>query len=219
MPLHHTLRSEEFQLAMSPDAGASRGIAMIGPLVVRTILGIKDVTRRVEARGSKTSPYGTRGDRLYVRETHRVSNVRRYTHVNVYTVEYRADGRKIAAKIPVSDVKAIEQAERAAAHGQYRPPMFCARWASRVLLEVKSADLEPLHDITINEVRREGLGTDLGFNMPVEDPLEYFATGWTEINGGRGYPWDKNPTVWRVEYKVHAVRDMRPSYVGFTAAA
>ncbi len=200
-----------------------RGIPLIEPLVRRTLAGTKTETRRVcvpqpktkaevKAAIEKGSPYGGPGDLLYIRETHRVTLVRRRNSANVYKVHYRATDSHITARISTSSTKQIEQAERAAAHGKWRPPMFCARWAARCLLQVEAVSLVPLDPISLDEVIAEGLAHDIHTDEPISKLklVEYFADGWDNINGARGYTWKSNPWVWRVQYERYEIKETKP---------
>lgn len=76
--------------------------------------------------------------------------------------------------------------------GDYRlrPGMFMPRWAFRITLEVVSIRPERLQDITEGDARAEGF-------RDVQD----FRKLWNHLNAPRGYGWDTNPMVWRIEFK------------------
>lgn len=133
-------------------------------------------------------PYGSVGDRLWVRETF---------------AEHEVDD--------VQGTRAFYRADHADGECQVRPGMFLKwtpgihmpRVVSRITLEIVSVRVERLHAIDDADARREGVAlagrtTNLG-------PREDFAALWDAINGERA-PWTSNPWVWRVEFKVAEVR-------------
>jgi len=123
-------------------------------------------------------PYGSKGDRLWVKETH----VYRDKHDRVY---YRADH---------------EHADPYA-HNGWRPSIFMPRWASRITLEVTGVRVERLHAITEEDARAEGVvaPNDAGHCWPDGQPRRVFADLWRQINGAES--WDANPWVWVVSFK------------------
>lgn len=104
-------------------------------------------------------------------------------------------------------------------------PLYMPHWASRITLEVVSVRVERLQEITEADARAEGL--DWVSPQPFgerwddddrEDPREvgYAVVGessgfardnfrrlWDQINGKRA-PWESNPWVWRVEFRMVA---------------
>jgi hypothetical protein len=95
----------------------------------------------------------------------------------------------------------------------WRPAIHMPRWASRIQLDVVSVRPERLWDITDAEIEREGAVArvhhgDFGA-QPVSafDGVAYmthrslWAAGWDSINAKRGFGWDTNPWVWRVEFR------------------
>lgn len=143
-------------------------------------------------RSNLACPYGEPGDRLWVREAHRLT-VCACTEAcrgpgHVY---YEADGsgyQRVACE-------------------KLRPGIHMHRWASRVTLEVTGVRVERLQDISEADAVAEGVESD--FASP-EYAAQYgalcgrqsrygYAKLWTQING-RG-SWDANPWVWVVEFK------------------
>lgn len=216
-----------------------RPILFSAPMVRAILVGQKSVTRRVVKRENApspgrewaeclcreidpadtpcvicdarfgASPYGDAGDRLWVRETWATldSSLRRR---NVAALVYRADtdGSRVRADAP------------------WKPSIHMSRWASRLVLEVKSVSVERLHEITEDDARAEGLsclskdgGKTYKYGIPdrdglpgaddvgqhwhewKRDPLEAFRQLWDSINAARGYSWASNPWVWRIEFR------------------
>lgn len=118
-------------------------------------------------------PYGMVGDRLWVRETWA-------WHPDCGGAIYRAtdpgwDDNDYGIK--------------------WRPSIFMPRWASRLTLEVVSVRVERVQDISAADKEAEGLHENQGYGPAAFESL------WNEINGKRGYGWEVNPWVWRVEFK------------------
>lgn len=123
-------------------------------------------------------PYGVAGDRLWVRETHRVVG---WNDVERATVEYQADGTKLSHDVVVPDYDAWVEKRCAALERQgatqhwkkgeeyaslrlpegveqeWTPSISLQRWASRITLPVALVRVERLQDITEDDARAEGL--------------------------------------------------------------
>jgi len=100
-----------------------------------------------------------------------------------------------------------------------RSPMFMPKWAARKWLEVVNVRIEQLWDITEEDAIREGIsgysahGGGTHFNPVMIYPAfpekgggfstakEAYECLWDSINSNRGYPWDGNWWVFRIEFK------------------
>jgi hypothetical protein len=122
-------------------------------------------------------PYGSPGDRLWVRET---------WQNNPYGgIVYRA-----GSGIVNCDGRG------------WRPSIFMPRWASRITLEITDVRVERLQEI--NSVRHDDVlkeGWPFEFDSKDENPAEAFRRLWDSINSKRGYPWASDPWVWVVEFR------------------
>ncbi len=129
-------------------------------------------------------PYGSPGDRLWVRET------------------WRADDYDDAGTIYVADLPA-ELFEEAGDLVKWRPSIHMPRNRSRLTLAVEEVRVERLHAIDEADAVREGLpprlpeGTALSGNSSARQRFEWL---WDHINGTRA-PWASNPWVWRVQFR------------------
>ena len=130
---------------------------------------------------SFASPYGGRGDRLWVREAHwwfkdEHDPVTGYfpPKLTIEDVEYRADG---------DDGRKV-----------WRPSIHMPRWASRITLEITRVRVERLQDISEADAVAEGVYTD-----PACPAYDGYRTLWEQINGSGS--WDLNPWVWVVEFR------------------
>lgn len=154
------------------------------------------------------TPYGRRGDRLWVTEAWRVPAA--YDQVaprdlpKAINVRYEADGYQ---RIRTATRQALSEP-----WGKLRPGMFMPRWASRISLAVEDARAERLQDITASDVEAEGIkttpesGLDLRTGMPLPGytvgdwfsnlpnaHTEAFRRLWESIYGLGS--WDRNPWV------------------------
>lgn len=149
------------------------------------------------------SPYGKKGDRLYVRETW-AGCCGRYA--------YQADGKVVGgfkkSWLPTT---------------RWRPSIHMPKRLSRITLEVTRIRVERIQQITEADAKAEGVqipvtseGCPEGkVKMLVRVGTPYrtdywnarhayraeFAYLWDSINKRRGYGWEKNPWVWVVDFR------------------
>jgi hypothetical protein len=126
-------------------------------------------------------PFGEPGDRLWVRETHRVSGWDEADETRVW-VQYRADAAPFAPverRLLVDDyedwlARQCRDLEAQGAHEvddpehgrvlrlpdgtvqRWKPAIFMPRWASRILLEITDVRIERLHRIEDFDAIAEG---------------------------------------------------------------
>ena len=167
-------------------------------------------------------PFGSPGDRLWVRETLRWShNEGQCTHGIQHPPEpsdllYDANNEYV-------EVGTEEQWSALPARSERIPSIHMPRWASRLTLEVVSVRVERLQEISDLDLLAEGWpaaaevargcegpeafpfqGVTRGdlLRGGVENPdtaIEWFAEEWDSMNGNGA--WGKNPWVWVVEFK------------------
>lgn len=135
-------------------------------------------------------PYGMPGDRLWVKEAF----YRSTEHANCY---YTADGKGMG------EGAWLRLKDRGPA--AFRS-IFMPRWASRLTLEVVSVRVERLQEITDEDVIDEGFPRDEspphdGTRLNANGRRMCFAELWDRLNEKRGFSWESNPFVWRVEFK------------------
>jgi hypothetical protein len=128
-------------------------------------------------------PYGSPGDRLWVRETW------------------------APAEWPPTGVFAVYRADEGMFASQWKPSIHMPRWASRITLEVVSVRVERLQAISKKDAIAEGWGGWHNSTVDGDDPdcagngpRTWFKKLWHSINGPGS--WDANPWVWVVEFKV-----------------
>lgn len=179
---------------------------------------------------NRTCPYGTPGDRLWVKETFASSQ----SHI----VAYRADGECGAwigdgdggrfwnrhggvmhKSVPVRDESWRGQSFGLAKFGgKWKPSIFMPRSLSRLTLEVTEVRVERLQAISEADAMAEGacvhenpacrLG--VGRYMYAYEPGNHsrweldvqtaYRKLWDSLNAKRGFGWDVNPWVWVVAF-------------------
>jgi hypothetical protein len=151
----------------------------------------------------KKSPFGTVGDRLWVRETFRPVSE---SDTGFTGIEFRAGG------MPDDDTQAGLLHDGT---DRWRPSIHMPRWASRIDLEITAVRVERVQEITEEDAKAEGVtcpyrGEKCGGYHPgmatVTEPPEcvcidgykpLFKDLWDSIYGN----WDENPFVWVYEFR------------------
>ena len=127
------------------------------------------------------SPYGTRGDRLWVRETFAPN------YFDDGGAGYRADWTPDAANF--------------CPEPRWKPSIFMPRTLSRITLEVIDIRVERLQHISTRDAMAEGVAAAGGAEASGWDPRETYRKLWDDINAKRpGCAWSSNPWVWVVEF-------------------
>lgn len=136
-------------------------------------------------------PYGTVGDRLWVRETWMTYE----REDGLDGVLFRADaGFRQIENTPQAAAKWV--AARHGVAGKWRPSIFMPRWASRITLEITSVRVERLQEISNEDCFAEGMWEET--NPEVKCNRLWYSSLWETINGPGS--WDKNPWVWVIEF-------------------
>jgi hypothetical protein len=216
-----------------------RPILMSGPLVAASLCGEKTETRRLvkqlvggkypqydhrewdghmlrvhngEGAGwSEPCPFGTPGDRLWVRE-----NIRTCRADGGIVVHYQADD----AERTVPDVEGYT-----VSGGRWTPSIHMPRWAARLFLEVTEVRVERLQDMHAGNVYEEGFRSstlakprtgpltwesaygiwhnddyDAFCGHEEKAALEAFADLWGSL-APAGSKWADSPWVWVVSFR------------------
>lgn len=212
-----------------------RPILFSGPMIQALVSGRKTQTRRalppdLQARFDKvagivkrfphqTGPRFTPGDRLWVRETCRASELQS----GADGVRYIADDSWIGI---APTAEAVERWGALHAYGKGRgknvPGIHMPRWASRLTLYVSEVRVERLQDLSEADAEAEGV------EYETADPPFYYVPGihphsitgvgveernprpaaasyaklWNHINGPGA--WEANPWVVAISFRVHA---------------
>lgn len=162
--------------------------------------------------------YGSAGDYLWVKETFQLWD----NSIDTIEVAYRA-GWPEASKIIETRDKPKGLHRRKLDHTKpWTPSIFMPRWASRITLEIVSVRPERLQDITEEDAEDEGIEgrwhpedpklwtwKDYRRSKRFKKPIFHYGSAvtrvstyaglWESINGDGS--WDKNPWVWRIEFK------------------
>lgn len=175
-------------------------------------------------------PYGSPGDRLWVRETHAmrhidqpdvwfstadIARVRAYgggpatpgCHLrldgNDVYIRYRAHPRTMEelAASPGFDNYAPTWDEPP----RWRPGIHMPRWASRLTLSLSEIRVERVQDISEADARAEGLAHWARAHCEPGaaesmNPLELWRLAWTSIHGED--EWSRNPWCWALTFSV-----------------
>lgn len=154
-------------------------------------------------------PYGKPSDRLWVRETHAIFGIEE-NRVQVAYAARLPEGKSLADTdggldlIHLEDPKEVKWAENHVDCERWRPSIFMKRWSSRTMLEIKHVRAERLQEISVDNIKAEGV-------LPPDYPngtyiAEFDWEGrvwrelWNKINGKK-HPWDSNPWVWVIEFR------------------
>lgn len=145
-------------------------------------------------------PYGSAGDRLWVKETWRERGSAQ-----------REDGRipKCATGIygPGDCWFAATDHEW---EGPWRPSIFMPRWASRITLAIVDVAAERLNSISEEDAKAEGCAPKIWITSPLSAGAmgargergtckDSYRDLWNDINGAGS--WDANPWVWVITFK------------------
>lgn len=188
-----------------------RPILFSAPMVRAILAGRKTQTRRiVKPRHMATvdaeqfpilamCPYGSPGDRLWVRETCRAEAI---GDEGLCGVRYVADGQFMpTANTREASDRWVQLYWYRGMEGATVPPIHMPRWASRITLEITDVRAQRLQDISEADAKAEGVSMPDGTPTP-PDFWSYHQECrhlWEQIHGGGS--WEKNPWVWVIELK------------------
>lgn len=122
-------------------------------------------------------PYGTVGDRLWVKET-----IRRVAPVGLGCAWFAADDEPTAI-----DTWPWKRDVLSA--------IFLPRGASRITLEIADVRVQRLQEISEDDARAEGVEPGM-----FGDHRAAFAYLWEQINGKRA-PWASTPWIWALTFR------------------
>lgn len=143
-------------------------------------------------------PYGNEGDILYVRETWAEMCKEALPYCECETeeevakyhyYEYRADNPR--AKYPGGWDDAFPEELTADYIPKWKPSIHMPRKAARLFLKILDVKLEPVTNISQEDVRKEGF-----------DSLDGFIKLWNELYTHRMAGWDMYPEVWVIDFEV-----------------
>jgi hypothetical protein len=137
-------------------------------------------------------PYGIIGDKLWVRETFRLT-----------------DSNDCACYDPCNCKSGLPvyRADCPCEESKWKPSIFMPRWASRITLEITGVRVERLNDISEEDALAEG-AMEWWSGMTRREQEEIYGGGrgpigaykdlWFSINGKGS--WELNPYVWCISF-------------------
>lgn len=164
------------------------GFKLIGPGGVETAIG--------GPLASFQFPYGSPGDRLWVREN--------FCPIYPQDPTYNG-GRPIEYDYAATYQHGNRLGDSLGIKKRWEPSIHMPRVASRITLEITGVRVERLQDISEANALAEGTPADLlpmdVSRMPYPSSIEVgrYAALWESINGPDS--WAANPWVWVVEFK------------------
>lgn len=164
-----------------------------------TFIGWKSSLRH--SHGNETShtcPYGVPGDRLWVRESHRLVDFEITGDRASCAIEYLADGARGERIFDHTETLMSE-------HCNVRPSIHLPRALSRITLEITGVRVERVQDISEADACAEGISYAEAMEMG-DSYAAGFRQLWHTIHAAEGpNGWDANPWLWVIEFK--AVRN------------
>lgn len=81
--------------------------------------------------------------------------------------------------------------------GVWKSKLLMFKFMARIFLEITNIKVERVQEITLADIKAEGLPIDRKF----EETKTAWIDLWDSLNAKRGYDWDKNSWVWVIEFK------------------
>lgn len=144
-------------------------------------------------------PYGSPGDRLWVRETW-------FEEFDPVTCKPYDPPRACYAAMHEGEVRKMDGdggtvfRKDGWAASPWRPGIHMPRWASRLLLEVEAVRVERLDAITEDDARAEGMEFLLEGTRDAT-PRDTFLRRWDGMYAGGDFARARNPWVWVVTFR------------------
>lgn len=134
-------------------------------------------------------PYGTPGDRLWVRETWLQ-----------WACPQHDEGQPPGTRCDCDDPKSLRyRADGEIPAVRWKPSIFMPRWASRITLELTEVRVQRVQDITRADAIAEGMDSR-SFKQGY-CPRAEFCEAWDRISADRGGSWAANPWVWALTFR------------------
>ena len=175
----------------------------------------------------RACPYGTPGDRLWVKETWKIAS---FMEGDPIEFQYKADGAIAEENISSDCLNYEDWYERVCIQSTdylikigwkykdgegcfrwengksplpWKPSMFMPHWASRIMLEITNVRLGQVQEISEDDATKEGCVpyVDPFENTKITNARQGFVQLWNFINEKRGFGWEANPWVWVIEFK------------------
>lgn len=162
-------------------------------------------------------PYGVPGDTLYVRESFWAVDSPYFNCAHfLYEDEFEQYDKGTRDEYEAGQSWAHRQGhdfwDTRACGLRYGhiPSIHMPRWASRITLEITDVRVERLQEISEADAIAEGAERysdakkldEIDRLYLTEDTHRHgFAALWDSLNAKRGFSWESNPWVWRIEFK------------------
>lgn len=162
-----------------------RPIIFSAPMVRALLDGRKTQTRRlVSSPLERVTP----GDRLWVREGWKVSEI-----------HHKTKPRDLDPATPIY-FTAVDPLWPVA---RCRPGMHMPRWASRLWLDVTEVRVQPLQTITLGDICAEGLARSIYDFKPVQTGFDAWSELWNSLHTKDGERWEDDPDIVALTFTVH----------------
>ncbi|HHX5675160.1 TPA: hypothetical protein ACVFEZ_005098 [Klebsiella pneumoniae] len=148
-------------------------------------------------------PFGSVGDRIWVREAFRVHSRATDVATLVYKASERNSWTEQTRRVPVA------VCNKPATPEKWTPSLHMPHWASRILLEITNVRVERLNAISEEDARAEGIidggclncgePEPCGCANPEPDATDAFAYLWQSVYGQES--WNANPWVWVISFE------------------
>ena len=155
------------------------------------------------------------GNILYVRETWRIWRAHRYD-ADAY-IEFRAGGEGTVIRFPYGYTDSVNRDgydrfihKWGVRENKWRPSIHMPREAARIFLRVTGVRVERLQDISMKDVRNEGIEYDI--ERPVASYGKFVELWDSTIRPGIRalYGWGGNPWVWVIEFERYEKSEAAP---------
>lgn len=162
-----------------------------------------DLWRNASQYARDCCPYGSHGDRLWVRESWAAFKPEQQRFGGKSALAGGAMMRIVERK-PVQGESVIDYRADKEKTGSsfWRPSIHMPRWASRLTLEIVAIRVERLQSITEDDAVAEGcerVDSKSAAKFSIPGPVYRFEHLWKSINGD--HSWSSNPWVWVIEFK------------------
>lgn len=155
-------------------------------------------------------PYGTVGDRLWVRESGWIDDEKRFfAYHSTPTLSRCADDpRGVFIEVAPEEVSSWSKDDYEKGGWKRCPSIHMPRWASRITIEVIEARVQRLQDISDEDILAEGIPENPEGVFPqsigwlTSWRKSQFQKLWDSLSGKKpGCAWKENPFVWAVSFR------------------
>ena len=151
----------------------------------------------VDERSLVACPFGSVGDRLWVRETFKTIPSTAYgfdrtRYPNCWQVINPSDTREAAI---------FKEGWDRCTTGAWKPSIHMPRWASRITLEITDVRVQRLQEISEEDAKAEGFEAGHMCEPPASSHHNQATDNFRETWNGIYGTWEQNPWVWVITFK------------------